>query len=235
MKYAVIAAGEGSRLAHEGVAVCKPLVRIGGECLADRLVRLFMAQGAAEVFVVCRRSMPAVAAHLQQLQAEGLPVRFIAKDTPSSMHSLYELVPLLGSDEPVCVTTVDTVFRAAEFAAYVRRAEQLLASGEADGLMGVTEYIDDEKPLYVTTGDSLRITAFLDSAACPRYVSAGVYALAPSAFDTLARCVARGDSRMRNFQRALLADGLRLQAWPFSKVIDIDHASDIAKAETLIA
>ena len=36
---------------------------------------------------------------------------------------------------------------------------------------------------------------------------------------------------MRNFQRALVADGLRLQAWPFSKVLDIDHASDIQKAE----
>ena len=39
MKYAVIAAGEGSRLAGEGIEVPKPLVRIGGECLIDRLIR----------------------------------------------------------------------------------------------------------------------------------------------------------------------------------------------------
>ena len=39
---------------------------------------------------------------------------------------------------------------------------------------------------------------------------------------------------MRNFQRALVADGLRLQAWPFSKVLDIDHADDIAKAEAFL-
>ena len=39
---------------------------------------------------------------------------------------------------------------------------------------------------------------------------------------------------MRNFQRALLADGLRLKAWPLTKVLDIDHASDIALAEKFL-
>jgi hypothetical protein len=39
---------------------------------------------------------------------------------------------------------------------------------------------------------------------------------------------------MRNFQRALVGDGLRLEAWPFSKVLDIDHASDIEKAENFL-
>ena len=44
-----------------------------------------------------------------------------------------------------------------------------------------------------------------------------------------------GESRMRNFQRALIREGKRLKAWQFSKVIDIDHVSDIAKAEELCA
>jgi hypothetical protein len=39
---------------------------------------------------------------------------------------------------------------------------------------------------------------------------------------------------MRNFQRALLADGLRLRAYPFTKVLDIDHATDIGKAERFL-
>ena len=40
---------------------------------------------------------------------------------------------------------------------------------------------------------------------------------------------------MRNFQRALVADGLQLRAYAFSKVLDIDHASDIEKAEAFIS
>ena len=44
----------------------------------------------------------------------------------------------------------------------------------------------------------------------------------------------RGESRMRNFQRALIKDGLNLKAYKFSKVLDIDHKSDIAKAEEFL-
>lgn len=39
---------------------------------------------------------------------------------------------------------------------------------------------------------------------------------------------------MRNFQRALVACGRRLRAYPFSKVLDVDHASDIGKAEDFL-
>ena len=48
MKYAIIAAGEGSRLAQEGVDVPKPLVKVQDEHLIDRLIRVFMAHDAEE-------------------------------------------------------------------------------------------------------------------------------------------------------------------------------------------
>ena len=41
MRYAIIAAGEGSRLHQEGIAVPKPLVTVAGEMLIDRLIRIF--------------------------------------------------------------------------------------------------------------------------------------------------------------------------------------------------
>ena len=43
-----------------------------------------------------------------------------------------------------------------------------------------------------------------------------------------------GMSRMRNFQRQLVADGLHLGAYTFSKKLDVDHASDIEKAEAFL-
>ena len=46
MKYAIIAAGEGSRLAAEGITVPKPLVEVNGEYLIDRLIRIFMQNDA---------------------------------------------------------------------------------------------------------------------------------------------------------------------------------------------
>ena len=234
MKYAIIAAGEGSRLAQEGVLSPKPLVEVGGERLIDRLLRIFLANGATEVVAICNEQMTEVRARLEQIQTAGLvPLKFVVKSTPSSMHSMWELSRWLR-DEPFVLTTVDTIFREEEFQTYVADFLHLVGRGEADGLMGVTDYIDDEKPLYVSTDDDLSITGFLDRCETPRYISGGIYGLTPRSIETLRRCIERGESRMRNFQRALIADGLRLKAWPFSKVLDIDHASDIVKAETFL-
>lgn len=96
MKYAIIAAGEGSRLAQEGVNAPKPLVTVNGERLTDRLIRVFMDNGAEEIVIICNESMTAVSRHLAELQANGLdgkrlPLRFVVKSTPSSMHSFFEI------------------------------------------------------------------------------------------------------------------------------------------------
>lgn len=243
MKYAIIAAGEGSRLAAEDVTVPKPLVQVAGECLIDRLIRIFMQHDAEEIVCICNDRTAQVASHLAAMQRDGLrgrpvPLRFVVKSTPSSMHSFFEISRYL-QDGPFVLTTVDTIFREDEFTRYV----EAFQACTAHGLMGVTDYIDDESPLYVEVGPRMEVTAFLDQPrpcpfsvrSSPLYVSAGIYGLQPDAIFTLNNCIARSEKRMRNFQRALLADGRRLVAWPFSKVLDIDHASDIAKAEAFLA
>ncbi len=230
MKYAIIAAGEGSRLMNEGVALPKPLVSLCGEPMIDRLVRIFTANGADEICIIVNRLHPQTEAHVRQLMAQPghAPIRLAVETTPSSMHSFNVLAPWL-EDAPFCLTTVDTIFREDDFAAYIRAFRQ----GQG-GLMAVTDYIDDEKPLYVGTDADLRITGFYDRNEGCRYISGGIYALQPEAIATLRRCMAEGRSRMRNFQRALVEDGLELHAWPMSKVLDVDHAGDIAKAEAFL-
>ena len=52
MKYAIIAAGEGSRLQHEGIALPKPLVHICGEAMIDRLIRIFRQNGSTEIVII---------------------------------------------------------------------------------------------------------------------------------------------------------------------------------------
>lgn len=239
MRYGIIAAGEGSRLAEEGIAVPKPLVKIQDETLIDRLIRIFIHHGAEEVDVICNGLTPLVADHLRELERRGLdgkevPLRWIQQTTPSSMHSFYALSHIMGSG-PFVLTTVDTIFRDCEFADYVTAFGKALTAGY-DGLMGVTDYIDDEKPLYVGTDADMNVTGFFDANNPPcTYISGGIYGLTPRAFDTLEGCMARGESRMRNFQRALLRDGQQLKAFRFSKVLDIDHKSDIQKAEEFLA
>ena len=230
MKFAIISAGEGSRLAHEGVALPKPLVPLNGEAMIERLIRLFMRRGAKEVVVIINNESPLTKEFLRKLQSE-LPVKVVIKTTPSSMHSFYELSPFLEGDK-FCLTTVDTIFYEEEFARFIEAFEK----SDADGMMAVTDFIDDEKPLYVATEQDLRITGFYDTPAAEcKYISGGIYCLNSNALRTLHRCMEAGMSRMRNFQRQLVADNLNLVAYPFQKIVDVDHAEDIVKAEAFLS
>lgn len=231
MKFAIISAGEGSRLSQEGVALPKPLVQLNGMAMIDRLVHIFAQNGAEQVVIIINNEVALTKEHVAALKETAeVSLEVIVKTTPSSMHSFYELSRFL-KDDKFCLTTVDTIFREDEFAAFI---EAFKASGK-DGMMAVTDYIDDEKPLYISTDEKLNITGFHDAATpdC-RYISGGIYCLTPKAIDTLEKCMEKGMSRMRNFQRQLVADGLQLEAYPFSKILDVDHASDIVKAEAFL-
>ena len=231
MKFAIIAAGEGSRLASEGVKAPKPLIEIQGVPIIERLVKIFMRHDATNISIIINEQQPQTLALMKELQ-KSYPINIVVKDTPSSMHSMHALLPHLQGNEKFCLTTVDTLFHEEDFTRYIKEFE----NSTADGLMAVTDYIDDEKPLYVTTDEELKITAFLDTPGeNTRYISGGIYGLTPKALATLQRCMAEGTARMRNFQRGLIADGLTLHAFPFSKIIDIDHADDIAKAEKFLS
>lgn len=232
MKYAIIAAGEGSRLAEEGIDVPKPLVKLCGVPMIERLVNIFRKNGADEIVIIVNTLNRQTEAYVREMMAreEGKDIRLVVKTTPSSMHSFFELSRYL-EDAPFCLTTVDTIFRECEFADYIKAFKE----GNVDGMMAVTDYVDDEKPLYVEVDEGMAITGFFDTPSDCRYISGGIYSLQPSALKTLRRCMEEGRSRMRNFQRALVEDNLSLKAYPFQKILDVDHAADVEKAEEFLA
>ncbi len=229
MDYAIIAAGEGSRLRQEGIQTPKPLVLIQGEPLIDRLINIFIRANASSISIIVNEEMTVLQEHLKKMQLP-IPLQLIVKSTPSSMHSFYELSKLLKNGR-FCLTTVDTIFKETDFSKYITAFE----NEETDGLMAVTDYIDDEKPLYVETDCSLRITGFHDEAPKqPQYISGGIYCLKQSAIPVLQRSMDKGIFRMRNYQRQLIEDGLNIKAFPFSKILDVDHADDIEKANRFV-
>lgn len=230
MNYAIIAAGEGSRLAQEGVAKPKPLVDICGEPMIGRLINLFCRCNAESISIIVNEQMTEVREYIESLSLD-ISLNLVVKTTPSSMHSFFELSRVIPKGR-FCLTTVDTIFREQDFRPYIEAME---ADERYDGMMAVTDYIDDEKPLYVQTDDDLNITAFRDERYDgAKYISGGIYALNEKAIDVLADCMERGVARMRNFQRALVDAGLRLKAYPMGKILDVDHAGDIEKAENFI-
>lgn len=246
MDFAIIAAGEGSRLKTEGIKTPKPLVKINGQTLLERLIKKFAAANADNIYIIHRSSQPAVAGHLNNIQqqfcTQSRPpeVHIVQENTPSSMHSLYELVrkTTLGT-RPFILTTVDTVFNDVAFSEYVHLFEHLVTVGKADALLATTPYVNDEKPLYITFDSHDNVTHIHDkphkvqSTESHTHVSAGIYGLTPVAIPILEKCILTGKERMRSFQKALLGEGLHIKAFNMNTVIDVDHIEDINKAEQI--
>lgn len=232
MNFAIIAAGEGSRLVQEGVALPKPLVSLNGTPMIKRLIDIFLDNNAETISVIVNEQMTEVREFLESLAKKlPVPLNLVVKSTPSSMHSFYEVSSVFPETGKFILTTVDTIFLPEDFKRYVAEFENL----NVDGAMAVTDFIDDEKPLYVETDSNLDITGFKDAPyQGMKYISGGIYGLTPKSLSVLRKCVDSGVSRMRNFQRALVSEGLHLKAVPFSKIIDVDHAADIATAETFL-
>ena len=230
MNYAIIAAGEGSRLAQEGVKKPKPLVELNGEPMIGRLINVFTRCNAESISIIVNNEMKEVKAYLDTLNP-SVPFNVVVKSTPSSMHSFFELSRVMKKGK-FCLTTVDTIFREDDFARYIAAFEADTAS---DGMMAVTPFIEDEKPLYVDVDNDMNIRAFRDAAyEGARFISGGVYALNDKAITVLEDCMSRGIARMRNFQRALIDAGLSLKAYPIEKIVDVDHAGDIEVAERFL-
>ncbi len=227
MEFAIIAAGEGSRLAKEGFNQPKPMVRLQGRPLISRLIDVFVQNKATAIHIIINEYSPLLETYLQNLNTP-VPLNIIKKNTPSSLHSFYEIVSCIKGNE-VCLTTVDTVFNEQEFEAYIH---SFVNHPEYNALMAATSFIDDEKPLYIATDGNDRITQYLDDNTqhC-ELVSGGIYCLRRSVFPMVSQVVAAGVDRMRNFQRLLVTKGFMVQAYRFSKIVDIDHVADIASAE----
>lgn len=198
--------------------------------MIGRLINIMLRCNAQSISIIVNEHMTEVREYLESLTLP-VPLNLVVKTTPSSMHSFWHLSRVIPQGK-FCLTTVDTIFREEDFKGYIEAFETDTAH---DGMWAVTPFVDDEKPLWVDVDDEMNITAFRDKAwEGAKYVSGGVYAMTDSAFRVLDDCIEQNISRMRNFQRALVAAGQHLQAYSIEKIVDVDHADDIATAEAFL-
>ena len=230
MKFAIIAAGKGSRMASEGEMLPKPLVKIGGEPMIKRLIDSFIRCGATAISIIINEEMDEVREYLNSLELP-IPLDVIVKSTEGSLLSFYEISDRL-KDDKFCLSTVDSVFDEDEFEGYI---EKFKSDSDVDGYMAVTSFIDDEIPLYIDVDENNLITKFSDEPwEGVRIISGGIYALSAKAVKALNDCIQRGITDMRDYQRELVKAGLKLQAYEFEKIIDVDHVNDISIANEFV-
>lgn len=226
MKGGIIAAGVGRRLARGGVTVPKPLVRLLGETLIGRAIREAARAGAQRLAIIVNPRFPEVISHLSG-RAWPVPLDLLVWDSPSSLESFLALKPYLQTG-PFLLLTVDAVLASGALAAFVTKACQAPAAGA----LGLTDLIDDEKPLYVEVDETGRILA-LGGGPSP-YITAGCYFFEPQVFDFEVPARQQGLKALREFLGLLVVKGFPLQGIPVGPAVDVDHPEDIARAEAFL-
>ena len=228
MKAGIIAAGLGERFRNAGFTTPKPLLVVGGKTLLERAIDAAAAAGAEEVALIVNAEYPEVEQYVRE-HRWPVPVRLTVKTTPSSMESFFMLEPYLR-DSPFLLTTVDAIAAKGSLEAL---ASSGLAAGPC-GTLGVTSFVDDEKPLWALLDAKAEIIALGPSAADSGWVTSGAYFFFPEVYAHVAEARRRKLGALRQFLALLLEKGERLHGFRAGEAIDVDRPEDVAVAERFL-
>ena len=219
MTGAIIAAGQGHRLKAAGVAVPKPLVRVLGKTLLDRVVDNMQACGLLDITCITNEEFA-------PKLGRDPRIRLVVQSTPSSMESLFALAPLLGQ-EPFVLSTVDAVFKPAQL-------RDLMTVARGDGTLAVTGDSGGETPLALRMAADGRVTAIGPDAGASGEITAGFYVLSPRIFQELEEARRRRLSGLRYFLGLLLGKGYALFGHRVGPTVDVDTPREIRLAEEFL-
>ncbi|MGZ6176553.1 MAG: NTP transferase domain-containing protein, partial [Candidatus Binataceae bacterium] len=156
---AIIAAGRGERLRGAVDDLPKPLVELGGETMLVRQARMLHQVGADTVVALVNSET----AGLIAARAVRIPpwMKLKARDTPSSMESLFTLGEHLRGAQRFLLATVDAVADVSELRRFAARALELTGGAGArfDGALAVVRWRGDKRPLFAEVAPDGAIAA----------------------------------------------------------------------------
>ncbi len=228
MRAAILAAGQGERLRAAGFLQPKPLVRIAGRPLIDYALTAVADAGIREIACIVNAESIGIEDHCRE-QWPGLHFDFLRLTTASSMESLLRLAPLLGN-QPFVLLTVDAVFSPAMLGTFLSAAA---AHTNVDGVLALTQFVDDEKPLRAAVDSEKRIYSLGPAAAASPWITAGFYTFQPSIFREADLALGRFTA-LRQFLGYLVDSGYRIFGEAVGKSVDVDRSEDIATAEAFV-
>ena len=233
LRAGVLAAGRGERLRTQSSHL-KPLAKVNGQTLIERVLTSIAEAGASEVIVIINEDSLAVRDHVTASKWPFV-LRWIVETTPSSMHSFLRVVETLaaeGDDGPFLLSTVDTVAGPQTYAHFIAEARR---HGEAAVSLALTSPGNDDKPLLVrcAPGNS-RIIAIGAGAAPSDQATAGLYAIRGSILREAEAARRDGVDALRTFLGRLLDRGYHLTGIPIAQSIDVDRPGDIRTAEEFL-
>jgi NDP-sugar pyrophosphorylase family protein len=216
----IIAAGHGTRLRADGYRVSKPMTPVGGRLLIDHALDRFRTVGIRQATIIINEGSDDCRRWLDE-HSDDLDLDVIVRTTPSSFAS-FEIVASRLEGAPALITTVDSIMSTDAFRRFVDVARRFPADAF---VLGLTDHVDDENPLWASLDESGRIARLGGDRGS--HVTAGLYWL-PA--DRGAAPAARFE-RLRDYLRLLVDEGRPVYGIVLPLVFDIDRARDVEAAE----
>lgn len=229
MRAAVIAAGDGSRLAASHPGLVKPLVPVAGKPLCHWVADGLRQAGVRDVTILFNSRGRAARASLSKAFPD-LSWTFLEADTASSWES-FRLVSrkAAAQSEAFVVSTVDSLIPASQTARFI----EACAASKAPAGLALTSFVDDEKPLWADVDEKGFISALGPGASKKALVTSGLYYLTAGVAGRMPEAAAY--SSLRGYWGGLLDSGEKILGVTLSKTIDVDRPEDIGAAERFLA
>ena len=215
----IIAAGASERFKQQGIQTPKAMIEVAGSTLLEQTVNQFVDAGIMNLTVIFNEESAPICVPWMKQKFPNLNVNFIVKNTASSYESFLE-VTARTDGRPTLITTVDSVFKPKTLAHLIQAAKNFPPGSL---MLGVTRFIDDEKPLYVQMGEGHKILSL--GSRPSEFVTNGVYLLPAD--------LKKSDMHypaLRYFLMDRVAGKQPIYGFDMGKSVDVDHPKDIEVA-----
>jgi dTDP-glucose pyrophosphorylase len=179
----VMAGGRGTRLAPLTDQIPKPMLRVAGRPILERIVLHLVGQGVRRIFLAINYLGHIVRDHFQDGSRLGARIEYLTEEKPLGTGGALSLLPEQPT-APVLVMNGDLVTQAdlGALLAFHERGAQVAT-------MGVRKYFHTV-PFGCVELDGDRLVRLDEKPTMTRLVNAGIYVLAPQLVTALPRNVA---------------------------------------------
>lgn len=229
MNLVIIETEKNSRIKTKRLKSSVSNLKIKGEYLIERIIRIGRINGVKQVFCIINSHEPELEQSLSTNNL-GIPTQIIVPDLRSPMHILFALASV-HNKEPFFLSNTNSVFLEREFSEFVTYSS---LQEDTDGVIAVTKYLNDEKPLAVAMNDEDIILKFNDSKEGYNWVNGGVYYFSSQILNETNYAFQSDITGIEKFLQFLIERKYVLKGFSFSKIINVENDADIIKAEDLI-
>lgn len=217
----VMAGGRGVRLAPLTDTVPKPMLRVAGRPIIERIVLQLVGAGVTRIFLAVHYLANVIEDHFGTGARFGCRIEYLREESPLGTAGALALLPERPQRSLLLMN--GDLMTQADLGAFLDHHE----SGAYDATVAVRRYLHSV-PFGCIDLDGTRIVGFEEKPTLQKVVNAGIYALSP---DFVTRVKADVPRTMPELLSSSIAAGKHVSAWEIQDDwIDVGRRDQLEKA-----